>query len=209
MRPAGTDTIDTTGAAGKGPHMPRSAHPTDLARSGRFTPFRQRLGDVAIAVTAVLAAFAAPLAASAQDTDFDLTFWGYVADDESTIMLLGELEPDDPDLAAEFVSPQYGDDFFDGFGAFSDYEITDSLRDREVDQIDEADEYLVYEGDLEFEDGVELPGYVMFLSVDGMVFILIGFEDDKGDLFDLAEETIDEGQAPRTFDGYDREEIDL
>lgn len=156
-----------------------------------------------------IVAFAMPLGASAQDTDFGLTFWGYFADDESTFMLPGELEPDDPDLAAEFVSPRYGDDFFDGFGAFFDYEITDSLRDREVDQIDEADEYLVYEGWLEFEDGYDYPGYVMFLSVDGMVYIIIGYEDDGADLFDLAEETIDRGGAPRNFDGYDREAIDL
>ena len=49
----------------------------------------------------------------------------------------------------------------------------------------------------------------MFLSVDGMVYIIIGYEDDRSDLFDLAEETIDRGGAPRNFDGYDREAIDL
>ena len=119
--------------------MSRLHNHTDPARHGRFTTLTQRLGVFALAVTALAAAFAAPLGASAQDTDFDLTFWGYIAEDESTLMLLGELEPDDPDLAAEFVSPQYGDDFFDGFGAFDDYEIADSLRSREVDQIDEAD----------------------------------------------------------------------
>lgn len=188
--------------------MPRFTRHLHLARNGRIAT-TQRASWIVFAVATFLAALALPLTASAQGTDFDLTFWGYIADDESTLLLLGELEPDDPDLAAEFVSPQYGDDFFDGFDAFYDYEIADSLRAREVDQIDEADEYLVYEGDLEFEDGVELPGYVMFLSSDGMVFILIGFEDDKSDLFDLAEETLDEGRAPRSFDGYDREEIDL
>ena len=67
----------------------------------------------------------------------------------------------------------------------------------------------MYEGDLEFDDGFDYPGYVLFLSVDGMVYIIIGYEDDRSDLFDLAEETIDRGGAPRTFDGYDREEIDL
>ncbi len=189
--------------------MDRISYHTDLAPSGRFVTLKQRLGVFALAVTAFIAAFAAPLGAFAQDTDFYLTFWGYIAEDESTLMLLGELEPDDPDLAAEFVSPQYGDDFFDSFGAFYDYEIADSLRSREIDQIDEADEYLVYEGDLEFEDGFDYPGYVMFLSSGGMVYIIIGFEDDRSDLFDLAEETLDEGRAPRSFDGYDREEIDL
>lgn len=187
--------------------MPRPTT-TDLARRGRFTTLKGRVASLALVVTACFAALAMPLAASAQDTDFELTFWGYIADDESTIMLLGELEPDDPDLAAEFVSPQYGDDFFDGFGAFDDYEITDSLSTREINQISDADEYLVYEGDLEL-DGDDFPGYVMFLSSDGLVFILIGFEDDKDDLFDLAEETLDEGEAPRSFDGYDREPIDL
>jgi len=189
--------------------MPRFTLHPGLARNGRIATLKQRLGVFALAVTAFIAAFAAPLGASAQDTDFYLTFWGYVAEDESTLMLLGELEPDDPWLAAEFVSPQYGDDFFDGFGAFDDYYIADSLRSREVDQIDEADEYLVYEGDLEFEDGFDYPGYVMFLSSGGMVYIIIGFEDDRSDLFDLAEETLDEGRAPRSFDGYDREAIDL
>ncbi len=189
--------------------MSRLRHHTDPARHGRFATLKQRLGVFALAVTAFVAAFGAPLGASAQDTDFYLTFWGYIADDESTLMLVGELEPDDPWLAAEFVSPRYGDDFFDGFGAFDDYYIADSLRSREIDQIDDADEYLVYEGWLEFEDGYEWPGYVMFLSVDGMVFIIIGYEDDRADLFDLAEETIDRGSAPRNFDGYDREPIDL
>lgn len=107
------------------------------------------------------------------------------------------------------TDPVLGDDFFDGFGAFDDYFIADSLRSREIDQIDEADEYLVYEGWLEFEDGYDFPGYVMFLSSDGMVYILIGFADDRSDLFDLAEEILDRGEAPRTFDGYDREPIDL
>jgi hypothetical protein len=169
----------------------------------------RRASWLLIAVTAFMATLTAPLSAAAQDYDFYLTFWGYIAYDESTVMLLGELEPDDPRMAAEFVSPQYGDDFFDGFGAFDDYYIADSLRNREVDQIDDADEYLVYEGWLELEDGYDYPGYVMFLSVDGMVYIIIGFEDDRADLFDLAEETIDRGQAPRNFDGYDREAIDI
>ncbi len=134
--------------------MSRLRHHTDPARHGRVSTLKQRLGVFAIAVTAFIAAFGAPLGASAQSTDFYLTFWGYVAYDESTMILLGELEPDDPWLAAEFVSPQYGDDFFDGFGAFDDYYIADSLRNREVDQIDR-------------------------------------------------------GGAPRNFDGYDREAIDL
>ncbi len=170
----------------------------------------KRAAALVFAVAAFFAALMAPLSATAQTVDdVDITFYAYIAEDESTLMLLGELEPDDPRLAAEIVSPQYGDDFFEGFGAFSDYEITDALRDREVDQIDEADEYLVYEGDLEFEDGVDLPGYVIFLSTDERVFVIIGFEDDQSDLFDLAEEAIDEGEAPRTFDDYDREELDF
>ncbi len=133
--------------------------------------------------------------------------YGYFSEDVSTGLILVHLEPDNPSLAGEVVSPQYADDFFDGFDIFSDYEFASDLDAAYIDQVDDADEYMVFSGDLDSYDGIR-PGYVIMLSTSQQVFLMVGYQADADDLFDLAAETIDEGEAPALFGDFFRVDLD-
>lgn len=120
--------------------------------------------------------------------------------------MLGHLKPGDPSLAAELVSPQYADDFFSGFKTFTNHEFAADLDPTYLDQIDEADEYMVFKGMLDLEEGIK-PGYVTFLSTSQQVFLIVGYQHDAQDLFLLASQVIREGNAPLTYSTYTR--VDL
>ena len=152
----------------------------------------------------VLVVFAAPSTSLAQSEDgIEVTFYGYISPDEDTVISLGHLVADDPSLAAELVSPQYADDFFDGFTQFTDHEFAADLAPRYIDRIDEADEYMVFEGMLDAENGDD-PGYLMFLSTEREVYVIFGYQDDAEDLFGLAAETIQAGKAPLRYLDFTR-----
>lgn len=170
--------------------------------------FRRQMRCVTILISSLLMLFAVvPSTAMAQSLDdIDITFYGYFSPDASTVLTLGQLRPDDPTLAGEIVSPAYADDFFSGFTLFSDYEFAGSLDARYLDQIDEADEYMVFEGMLDSVDGVK-PGYLMFLSTSQQVFVIFGYQDAADDLFALAQEAIEAGAAPTEYGDYSRIEL--
>ena len=154
-----------------------------------------------------LVVLAAPSTGLAQAEDgIEITFYAYISSDADTVVSLGHLVPDDPSLAEELVSPQYADDFFEGFTDFTDHEFAADLPPRYIDRIDEADEYMVFEGMLELEDDTE-PGYLMFLSTEQQVFVVYAYQDDAEDLFRLAQETIEAGEAPLRYSDYTRVEL--
>lgn len=160
-----------------------------------------------IVLLMALVLFAAPAATMAQSEDgIEITFYGYISSDADTVVSLGHVVPDDPSLAEELVSPQYADDFFEGFTDFTDHEFAADLAPRYVDRIDEADEYMVFEGMLEVE-GDAKPGYLMFLSTDQQVFVIYAYQADAEDLFRLAEETIQVGEAPLEYSDFTRVEL--
>jgi len=137
--------------------------------------------------------------------------YGYFSPDGSTGLTLVHLEPDDPSLAGDLVSPQYADEFFDGFTMFTDYDFAGDLDAAYINQVDDADEYMVFSGDLNSYDGIR-PGYVILLSSSQQVFLMVGYQTDADDLFDLAAETISEGEAPEEFGDFfrvDLEDFDL
>lgn len=153
---------------------------------------------VALAVVALLS-FGGAVQAQG---DVETTFWAYFSPDATTVITIGELTSSDPSLAAELVSPQYADQFFDGFTIFTDYDFA-SLSNDQSSKISEADEYMVFAGTLDGLDG-PAPGLVMFLSTNQEVFLLYGYERDSLLLFDLAEQTIATGDSPETFLDYTR-----
>jgi hypothetical protein len=181
---------------------------TAVARYVALRPGMKRLGVTFLALLGfVLAMFSGPANVAAQDIDYDMTQYEYVSDDGDTGLYLIHIEPDDPRLAAEFVSPAYAEDFLQTIGILDQYWWAEDLETRYRNQVAGADEYMVFEGDLNYYDGWE-PGYVMLLSVDQEIFFLAGYRADANDLFELAEETIDAEAAPRSFDDYTRVNLD-
>jgi hypothetical protein len=135
-----------------------------------------------------------------------MDFYGYFADNGSSSILLGQARSTDPTFAAELVSPQYADDFFSGFEVFTDYDFASDLAYTYIDQIDEADEYMVFAGNLDSYNGVQ-PGYVIFLSTSQQVFVIVGYQVLIDDLFGLAALTIQQGTAPQQYAEYVRIEV--
>ncbi len=171
----------------------------------RFTAFR--VFSIAIAaMTMTLAAGLYGASASQYTPDTTTNFYGFFADGGSSSLMVGHLQSSDPTVAAELVSPQYADDFFTGFGSFTNYDFARELSYTYIDQIDEADEYMVFTGNLDFYNGVQ-PGYVIFLSTSQEVFILIGYHTLIDDLFGLAALTIQEGRVPVQYPGYVRMKV--
>jgi hypothetical protein len=141
-------------------------------------------------------------------SDIEVAFFAYFKDgDESSVLLLGVVTSDIPGLAAEMVSPRNSDDFFDGFTDFRNYSFAQNLSGTYIDQIDEAEEYMVFVGDYVGGSDV-LPSYLMLLSDSGRVFMLQGSVNNADDLFLLAQATINEGAAPEQFNGYRRVQTD-
>jgi hypothetical protein len=132
-----------------------------------------------------------------------MDFYGYFADSGSSTILLGQARSTDPTFAAELVSPQYADDFFSGFELFTNYHFASDLGYTYIDQIDEADEYMVFAGNLDSYNGVQ-PGYVIFLSTSQQVFVIIGYQVLINDLFGLAALTIQQGTAPQQYAEFTR-----
>lgn len=133
--------------------------------------------------------------------------YGYFSPDASTGLTLVHLDPDDPSLAGDLVSTQYADDFFSEFSIFTDYEFASDLDASYINQVDDADEYMVFSGDFDSYDGVA-PGYVILLSSSQQVFLMVGYQTDADDLFDLAAEAIEEGDAPGEFGDFFRVDLD-
>jgi hypothetical protein len=177
----------------------------------RFSALRPGLTRLSLAFLTllglVLALVSSPAGVAAQGSDFDMTTYGYFSDDGQTGLMLIHIEPYDSRLAAEFVSPAYADVFLQEIGILDEYWWAESLETRYRNQVAGADEYMVFEGELDFYDGWE-SGYVMLLSVDQEIFMLAGYRADARDLFDLAEEVIDAEAAPRSFDDFTRENLD-
>jgi hypothetical protein len=168
----------------------------------------KRLGITFFALLGfVLSIVSGPVGVAAQDMDYDMTSYGYFSDDYETGLMLIHIEPYDSRLAAEFVSPDYADIFLQSIGILDEYWWAEGLETGYRNQVEGADEYMIFEGDLNFYDGWKF-GYVMLLSVDQEIFLLAGYRADADDLFDLAEETIDAEAAPRSFDDFDRVNLD-
>jgi hypothetical protein len=151
-------------------------------------------------------AFGGAVAAAQSLPGTTITTYGYFADNGATVLTLVHLEADDPSLAGEMVSPRYADDFFSGFSIFTNYDFASDLGAAYIDQIDEADEYMVFKGNLDFYDGVK-PGYVIMLSTSQEVFMMVGYQADADDLFDLAETVIARGDAPAKSGDFTRVEL--
>jgi hypothetical protein len=155
----------------------------------------------------MLLAVTAPGTVSAQALDdVEVTFYGYFSDDASTVLSVGHMKPGNPALAGELVSPQYADDFFSGFTLFTDHEFAGDLAPQYIAQIDDADEYMVFKGTLDFVDGAK-PGYLTFLSTSQQVFIIYGYQADAADLFGLAAQIIRDGNVPTEYAEYTRIEL--
>jgi hypothetical protein len=147
---------------------------------------------------------ATPALAAQELPDLEATLYAYFREgDPESILLLGELTSDVPGQAAEMVSPDNIDEIFAGYTTFTNYDFASNLSATHIDQIDEADEYMVFAGDLTGEAGV-VPAYVMLLSASEKVFLLQGFVSNVDDFFALAALTIAEGTAPETFKDYIR-----
>lgn len=171
-------------------------------------PAITRLGLVFLTVLGlILALVSSPVGVAAQGSDYDMTTYGYISDDGDSALMLIHIEPYDSRLAAEIVSPVYAEDILQEIGILDEYWWAESLETRYRNQVSGADEYMVFEGELNFYDGWE-SGYVMLLSVDQEIFLLAGYRSDARDLFDLAEEVIWDEAAPRSFNGYTRENLD-
>ena len=176
----------------------------------RFSATRSGVSRLSFTVltllSIILALVSSPAGVAAQRGDYDMATYGYFsADGESGLMLI-HIEPYDSSLAAEFVSPVYAEDFLQTIGILDEYWWAESLDTHYRNQVAGADEYMVFEGDLNFYEGWE-PGYVMLLSVDREIFVLAGYRADARDLFELAEEVIDAEAAPRSFEDYTRESL--
>jgi hypothetical protein len=185
------------------PNPAREKHSVFEQVRGSNRSVRQYLCLVAVAAVLLFGLAAQALPAAAQDDGIAYTFYGYFSPDVETAITLGQMTADDPSLAAELVSPRNADDFFEGFTLLTDYDFADNLDAGYIDAVDDADEYMVFAGDLDYIDGVE-PGYVIFLSTAQQVFVLFAYEDDADDLFGLAAEAIDEGDAPEEYSDFTR-----
>jgi hypothetical protein len=197
-------TIDTLGRSPSHRSIFRriTVAPFSAVRSGIT-----RLGLVFLTLLGlVLALVSSPVGVAAQ-ADYDMTTYGYFSDDGQTGLMLIHIEPYDSRLAAEFVSPAYADVFLQSIGILDEYWWAESLETRYRNQVSGADEYMVFEGQLDFYDGWK-SGYVMLLSVDQEIFMLAGYRADARDLFNLAEEVIWDEAAPRSFDDFTRENLD-
>ena len=156
----------------------------------------KHLGILFVALLGMaLATLAGPAGAAAQDFEYYQTNYGYFSDDGETGLMLIHIEPDEGWVASEIVSPVYAEILLQNLGILDEYWWAEDLETSYRNQVDNADEYMVFEGELDFYDGWE-PGYVMLLSVDQEIFLLAGYRADVDDLFDLAEEAIDEGIGP-------------
>jgi hypothetical protein len=179
-----------------------------VARFVAVRPGVKRLGITFFALLGfVLSMFSGLASVAAQDIDYDMTSYGYFSDNDDIGLMLIHIEPDDPRLAAEFVSPVYAEEFLQTIGILDEYWWAEGLERGYRNQVEGADEYMVFEGDLNFYDGWEF-GYVMLLSVDQEIFLLAGYQADANDLFDLAEETIDAEAVPRSFNDFTRVNLD-
>lgn len=168
----------------------------------------KRLGIVLFALLGIaMSLLLGPAGVAAQGIDYDMTSYGYFSDDGETGLMVIHIEPDDARLAAELVSPVYAEEILQSIGILDEYWWAETLDTGYRNQVEGADEYMVFEGELNFYDGWE-SGYVMLLSVDQEIFLLAGYWVDADDLFDLAEETIDEAAAPRSFEDYSRVDLD-
>jgi len=178
-----------------------------VAHFSAIRPGLTRLGFAFLTLLGlILALVSSPVGVAAQ-SDYDMTSYGYISDDGDSALMLIHIEPYDSRLAAEFVSPAYADEFLQELGILDEYWWAESLETRYRNQVAGADEYMVFEGELDFYDGWE-PGYVMLLSVDQEIFLLAGYRSDARDLFDLAEEVIWDEAAPRSFNDYTRDDLD-
>jgi hypothetical protein len=177
-----------------------------MAKFRFVRPGQKRLGMLFLALLGLILT-AVPGSAGAQNFEYYQTNYGYFSDDGDTGFMLIHIEPDEGWVASEIVSPVYAEDFLQTIGILDEYWWAEDLATSYRNQVDNADEYMVFEGDLNFYDGWE-PGYVMLLSVDQEIFFLAGYRADSDDLFDLAEETIDEGIPPRNFEDYTRVDLD-
>jgi hypothetical protein len=174
-----------------------------VAHVSALRPGLTRLGLVFLTLLGlVLALVSSPVGAAAQ-SDYDMTTYGYFSDDGQTGLMLIHIEPYDSRLAAEFVSPAYADVFLQSIGILDEYWWAETLETRYRNQVAGADEYMVFEGELDFYDGWK-SGYVMLLSVDQEIFMLAGYRADARDLFDLAEEVVWDEAAPRSFNDFTR-----
>jgi hypothetical protein len=166
-----------------------------------------RLGLTFLTLLGLMLALVSSPAGVAAQADFDMTNYLYISDDGDSALMLIHIEPYDSRLAAEFVSPAYAEDFLQEIAILDEYWWAESLETRYRNQVSGADEYMVFEGELDFYDGWD-SGYVMLLSVDQEIFMLAGYRADARDLFDLAEEVIWDEAAPRSFNDYTRENLD-
>jgi hypothetical protein len=143
--------------------------------------------------------------AVAQDIDdLDAAFYAYLREsDPNSILLLGELTAETPEVADAVVSPDNIDEIFAGNTTFTNYDFAANLPATFIDRIDEADEYMVFAGDFVGPTGA-MPAYVAILTVSTKVFIIQGFVANADDLFELAAITIAEGMAPESFKDYTR-----
>lgn len=170
--------------------------------------YRRTVTSLIAGLGLLLAGLLSVPAASAQSTiDGEMHSYGYFSSDVSTSFTVIHLEPNTATLAGEMVSPQYADDFFSGFTIFTNYEFASDLDPKFIDQIDEADEYMVFSGDFDSYDGVK-PGYTILLSSSQQVFLFVGYQADAEDLFGLAEQTIADKEPPAEFGDYTRMDLD-
>ncbi|HYJ12123.1 MAG TPA: hypothetical protein VEW66_00910 [Thermomicrobiales bacterium] len=170
-------------------------------------PGLTRLGLVFLTLLGLIMALVSSPVGVAAQADYDMTTYGYFSDDGETALMLIHIEPYDSRLAAEFVSPAYADEFLQTIAILDEYWWAESLETRYRNQVAGADEYMVFEGELDFYDGWD-PGYVMLLSVEQEIYMIAGYRADSNDLFELAEEVIDAEAPPRSFDEYTRENLD-
>jgi hypothetical protein len=172
---------------------------------GRVRRIASRLGGcIGVGLMLCLALGATPSLAAQDVSDLEGTLYAYFREgDAESVLLLGELTSDVPGLAAEMVSPDNVAAIFEGYTTFTNYDFAADLSPTYIDQIDEADEYMVFAGDFTGQTGT-VPAYVVILSASDKVFLLQGFVANADDLFELAALTIAGGTAPETFKDYTR-----
>jgi len=179
-----------------------------MARRILVRPGLTRLGLSFLALMGfALATVLAPAGAAAQEFTYYQTNYGYFSDDGETGLMFIHIEPEQGWVAAEIVSPVYAEDILQTLGILDEYWWAEDLETGYRNQVSAADEYMVFEGDLNFYNGWR-PGYVMLLSVEQEIFLLAGYRADVDDLFDLAEEAIWSESAPRNFEDYTRVDLD-
>ncbi len=112
--------------------IPRLRHIFGRNTVARFVAVRpgvKRLGITFFALLGfVLSLFSGLAGVAAQDIDYDMTSYGYFSDDGDTGLMLIHIEPDDPRLAAEFVSPVYAEEFLQTIGILDEYWWAEGLE---------------------------------------------------------------------------------